>query len=163
MAEEVKKRKIFQVAKELNVASPVIIEYLEGLGFDLPKTPKHMCLVTDEMYEEAVKRFDKLRWQQQQETLVREAEDTRRREAEKAREEQLRRILDESTAPVIEAAEFIQEIEARKQEQEEKKRKRRAKIVRPEAPPVVPEAVQPEIVPQLPPPAEPAPPEVKEV
>jgi translation initiation factor IF-2 len=134
------KRKIFQIAKELNVASPVIIEFLEGLGFTMPKTPKHMSPVTNEMYEEALKRFDKLRWQQQQESLLREAEDTKRREADKARTEQLRRILDESTTPILEAAEqLIQEVEAQKQEREEKKRKRKAKPALPEVPPGVPE------------------------
>lgn len=134
------KRKIFQIAKELNVASPVIIEFLEGLGFAMPKTPKHMSPVTNEMYEEALKRFDKLRWQQQQESLLREAEDTKRREADKARTEQLRRILDESTTPILEAAEqLIQEVEAQKQEREEKKRKRKAKPAFPEVPPGVPE------------------------
>ena len=127
------KRKIFQVAKELNVASPVIIEYLEGMGFTVAKTPKHMSPVTNEMYEEALKRFDKLRWQQQQEALLREAEDTKRREADKARTEQLRRILDESTTPILEAAEqLIREVEALKQEREEKKRKRKAKPALPE-------------------------------
>ncbi len=134
------KRKIFQVAKELNVASPRIIEYLEGMGFTIAKTPKHMSPVTNEMYEEALKRFDKLRWQQQQESLLREAEDTKRREADKARTEQLRRILDESTTPILEAAEqLIQEVEAQKQEREEKKKKRKAKPALPEVPPEVPE------------------------
>ena len=134
------KRKIFQVAKELNVASPVIIEYLEGMGFTIAKTPKHMSPVTNEMYEEALKKFDKLRWQQQQESLLREAEDTKRREADKARTEQLRRILDESTTPILEAAEqLIQEVEALKLEREEKKRKRKAKPALPEVPPGIPE------------------------
>jgi translation initiation factor IF-2 len=158
VTEEGKKRKIFQVAKELNVASPVIIEYLEGQGFTLPKTPKHMSPVTDEMYEEALKRFDKLRWQQQQDTVVREAEDARRREAEKAREDQLRRILDESTAPVLEAAQqLIEEVAARKQEREEKKRKRKAKPAVPEAPAVTPKPAKEELAPP-PAPVEEAPP-----
>lgn len=144
----VRKRKIFQVAKELNVASPAIVEYLEGLGFSLAKTPKHMSPVSDEMYEEALKKFDQLRWEQQQEAQVREVEDVKRREAEQARTEQLRRILDESTAPTLEAAEqLIREAEALKQAHEAKRRARKEKPAVPEAPPVAEKPVEPETVP----------------
>ncbi len=154
----VKKRKVFQIAKELNVASPAIIEYLEGLGFSFLKTPKHMSPITDEMYDEALKKYDQLRWQQQQEAELRETEDSKRREAEKARTEQLRKILDESTAPTMEAAEeLIREAEALKQEREEKRKARKAKLAAPEAPP------EPEKVEEFeaPLPAEVTPPEKK--
>ncbi len=154
----VKKRKVFQIAKELNVASPAIIEYLEGLGFFFPKTPKHMSPITDEMYDEALKKFDQLRWQQQQEAEIRETEDSKRREAEKARTEQLRKILDASTAPTIEAAEeLIREAEALKQEREEKRKARKAKLAAP-APAPEPEKVE---EPEAPPPTEVEPPKEK--
>jgi len=155
-----KKRKVFQIAKELNVASPVIIEYLEGLGFSITKTPKHMSPVTDEMYEEAVKKFDQIRWEQQQQAQVREAEEDKRREAEHARTEQLRRILDESTAPTIEAAErLIREAEDLKRAREEKKKARRKKAVEPEAPPVAEvKPAEPEVEEKAPPRKKPAPP-----
>jgi translation initiation factor IF-2 len=155
-----KKRKVFQIAKELNVASPVIIEYLEGLGFSITKTPKHMSPVTDEMYEEALKKFDQVRWEQQQQAQVREAEEDKRREAEHARTEQLRRILDESTAPTIEAAErLIREAEDLKRAREEKKKARRKKAVEPEAPPVAEKKpAEPEVKEKAPPRKKPAPP-----
>jgi translation initiation factor IF-2 len=158
-----KKRKLFQVAKELNVASPVIIEYLEGMGFSITKTPKHMSPVTDEMYEEALKKFDQVRWEQQQQAQVREAEEDKRREAEHARTEQLRRILDESTAPTIEAAErLIREAEDLKRAREEKRKARRKKVVEPEAPPKAEvEPAEPEVEEKPWPRKKPAPPEAR--
>ncbi len=155
----VSKRKVYQIAKELNVASPVIIEYLEGMGFSFPKTPKHMSPISTEMYDEALKKFDQLRWQQQQEAELRETEDSKRREAEKARTEQLRKILDESTAPTMEAAEeLIREAEALKQEREEKRKARKAKPAAP-APEPEPEKVEEA---ETPPTVEVTPPEKEE-
>ncbi len=88
MAVSTKKRKLFQVAKELNLASSTIKEFLQKKGYEVrgPNTP-----ITDEVYEEILVRFahekkvaDKLhqrRMQKQQE------EATAREEAAPIKEE----------------------------------------------------------------------------
>ena len=100
----VKSKKIYQVAKELNVASPAIVEFLEDLGFEVSKKPKHMSPLTDEMYEQVIKKFDPVRWQRQMEDEARELEDARRAESDKARNEQLHQLLDSSTGQALDSA-----------------------------------------------------------
>ena len=89
---EAKTRKVFQVAKELNIASPTILEFLESQGCATDK--KHMSPVTQEMYEEIVKKFDKNRWTQYQTQLQTVKEEKKRQVAEQLRQEMLRKILD---------------------------------------------------------------------
>lgn len=100
-----KQKKIYQVAKELNVATPAIVEFLEDQGFDVPK--KHMSALTDEMYVVVIKKFDPARWQRQLEEETRVLDDERRAEAERARAEQSMKILDEISAPASDAAEAL--------------------------------------------------------
>jgi translation initiation factor IF-2 len=108
-----KPKKIYQVAKELNVATPAIVEFLEDRGFDVPK--KHMSPLTQEMYVEVIKKFDPLRWQHQLEEETRVLDDARRQEAARARAEQSMKILDEITSQASEATEaLIQKVQAQK-------------------------------------------------
>jgi translation initiation factor IF-2 len=100
-----KQKKVYQVAKELNVATPAIVEFLEDRGFDVPK--KHMSGLTDEMYAEVIKKFDPTRWQRQLEEETRVLDDTRRQEAERARAEQSLKILDEITSQAAETTETL--------------------------------------------------------
>ncbi|MBN2011058.1 translation initiation factor IF-2 [candidate division KSB1 bacterium] len=48
------KKRIFQVARELNVSHEALISHLKKLDYDISS---RMSVLTDEMYEEAVKRF----------------------------------------------------------------------------------------------------------
>jgi translation initiation factor IF-2 len=89
---EAKTRKVFQVAKELNIASPTILEFLESQGYAIDK--KHMSPVTQDMYEEIVKKFDKNRWTQYQTQLQSEKDEKKRHVAEQLRQEMLRKILE---------------------------------------------------------------------
>jgi translation initiation factor IF-2 len=100
-----KPKKVYQVAKELNVASPAIVEFLEDRGFDVPK--KHNSPLTEEMYVEVIKKFDPLRWQRQLEEETRVLDDARRQEAERARAEQSMKILDEITSQASVATEAL--------------------------------------------------------
>jgi translation initiation factor IF-2 len=107
-----KSKKIYQVAKELNVATPAIVEYLEDRGFDVPK--KHMSQLTDEMYAEVIRKFDPARWQRQIEDETRAQEDVRRAEAERARAEQSLKILDDLASQAQAAETLIQQVEEQK-------------------------------------------------
>ena len=100
-----KQKKVYQVAKELNVATPAIVEFLEDRGFDVPK--KHMSALSEEMYVEVIKKFDPLRWQRQLEEETRVLDDARRQEADRARAEQSMKILDEITSQASEATEAL--------------------------------------------------------
>ncbi|MCL4304449.1 translation initiation factor IF-2 [bacterium] len=118
-----KKKKIFEVSKELKVASPAIIEFLEERGFDVSKSPKHMSPVTDEMYAEVVKKFDPSRWQEMQAPAQPAA--TTHVEPERNRTNQLDELLNTTSNQTLDsAASLIQQVEA-----EEEKRSRERKAV----------------------------------
>ncbi len=59
MTEKVKARKAFEVAKELNIATPTILDFLLSKGGDISR--KQMQPVDEEMYIELLKKFDKAR------------------------------------------------------------------------------------------------------
>lgn len=90
-----KKRKLYQVAKELNLAHTTLLDFLNSKGFDTPK--KHMSLVTPEMYEEVVKKFDQNRWRKAQEDQEDFREVAKSKEAILLREQELDRILQSIT------------------------------------------------------------------
>jgi len=122
-----KSKKIYQVAKELNVATPAIVEFLEDRGFDVPK--KHMSPLTPEMYEEVIRKFDPSRWQHKLEEETRVLDDTRRQESERARAEQSLKILDEITHKASEAAEtLIRQVQEQKDERVRKVEKEAEQI-----------------------------------
>jgi len=89
MAEKRPRRKLFKVAKELNLAHQTIIEFLEKKGYKVSglNTP-----ITDEIYDEILKRFS-------QEKVKAEKLEKRRRE--KAREEVLAEIEQESEQSTV--------------------------------------------------------------
>ena len=107
--ELIKSRKLFQVAKELNLAHTTLMEFLNSNGFDTPK--KHLNVVSQEMYEEIIKKFDQMRWRKHLEELSSEKEGVSKRASEDLREKELARILTE--APV--AAKEIEESPPRKE------------------------------------------------
>ena len=94
---ETKTRKVFQVAKELNIASTTILEFLESQGFSIAK--RHMSPVNEEMYELIIKKFDRNRWNQYQTELQSEKEEEKRSHAEQLRQEELRKILETKEQP----------------------------------------------------------------
>jgi translation initiation factor IF-2 len=116
-----KSRKIYQVAKELNVATPAIVDYLEDRGFDVPK--KHMSQLTDEMYAEVIRKFDPSRWQRQIEDETKALEDVRRAEADRARTEQSLKILDDLASQAKAAEDLMQQVEEQKVARERKAEK----------------------------------------
>ncbi|MBU0508444.1 translation initiation factor IF-2 [bacterium] len=114
-----KPKKVYQVAKELNVATPAIVEFLEDHGFDVPK--KHMSPLTPDMYEEIIRKFDPARWQKKLEEETRVLDDAKRAEAERARAEQSLKILDEITHKATEAAEtLIRQVQEQRDERTRK-------------------------------------------
>ena len=50
-----KTRKLFQVAKELNLATPTLIEELQNLGYEATK--KQMTPIEDEAYGKLLKKL----------------------------------------------------------------------------------------------------------
>ncbi len=55
-------QRVFEIARELRVASWRLLEYLERIGFELPRN--HMQPVTDEMYLALLYEFDRGRFKQ---------------------------------------------------------------------------------------------------
>ena len=94
------RRKLHQVATELNLASTTLMEYLDSLGYETSK--KHMSIVTPEMYEEIVRKFDQNRWRKYQEELEVKKERSKKREAEQLRSQEIDRILKDTFAPFSE-------------------------------------------------------------
>jgi len=113
-----KQKKIYQVAKELNVASPAIVEFLEDRGYDVSKSPKHMSPMTDEMYDEVVKKFDPSRWQQLHVTETQTEAQQLRVESERARTDQLEELLQTAATQAIDSASTL----IKQAEEEEAKR-----------------------------------------
>ena len=85
------RRKLFQVAKELNLAHTTLMEFLNSQGFDTPK--KHMSVVSSEMYIEIIKKFDRHRWQKHLESSTLTKEVVKKLQAEHLREQVLESIL----------------------------------------------------------------------
>ncbi|NUO18239.1 translation initiation factor IF-2 [bacterium] len=118
-----KQKKIYQVAKELNVASPAIVEFLEDRGFDVSKSPKHMSPMTDEMYDEVVKKFDPSRWQQMHVTETQTEAQQLRVESERARTDQLEELLQTAAAQTFDSAStLIKQVEAEEAKREEERK-----------------------------------------
>jgi len=103
---ETKTRKVFQVAKELKIASPTILEFLESQGYSIAK--QHMSPVNQEMYEQIIKKFDKNRWNQYQTEIQTEKDEQKRTHAEQLRRDELRKILEtkEKTPEKIELPKY---------------------------------------------------------
>jgi len=106
------KYKIYKIAKELNLASTTIIEFLSNMGHDLPKG--HMSSINEELHGEVLKKFDRTLWLSLQEADKEEKVIEQKRESEKAREEELQKILADTSE--ISLGEQEIETEAAKQE-----------------------------------------------
>jgi len=118
-----KQKKIYQVAKELNVASPAIVEFLEDRGYDVSKSPKHMSPMTDEMYDEVVKKFDPSRWQQLHVTETQTEAQQLRVESERARTDQLEELLQTAATQAIDSAStLIKQAEAEEAKRDDERR-----------------------------------------
>lgn len=87
--------KLYKIAKELNLASTTIIEFLENLGHPMPKG--HMSVISEELHLEILKKFDRTRWlalqEQEKENKIKE----QRKDSERARELELEKILAEKS------------------------------------------------------------------
>ena len=83
--------KIYKVAKELNLASTTIIEFLNNMGHDTPKG--HMSPISDELYLEVLKKFDRSRWLALEEQEKQEKVEVQKKKTERVREEELEKIL----------------------------------------------------------------------
>jgi len=118
-----KQKKIYQVAKELNVASPAIVEFLEDRGYEVSKSPKHMSPMNEEMYEEVVKKFDPSRWQEMHEAESQTETEHLRVESERARTDQLEELLGTGASQTIDsAATLIKQVEAEEAKREEERK-----------------------------------------
>ncbi|MCB1059539.1 MAG: translation initiation factor IF-2 [Calditrichaeota bacterium] len=118
-----KQKKIYQVAKELNVASPAIVEFLEDRGFEVSKSPKHMSPMTDEMYDEVVKKFDPSRWQEIHSAEQLTEPENLRAESERARTDQLEELLSTAAEQEIDSAStLIKQVEAEEAKREEERK-----------------------------------------
>ncbi len=96
--EKSKIRKVYEVAKELNTATPTVLEYLESKGYDVKR--KQMSPVTEEMFVELLKRFDKQRYQKYLSEQEAEREGELKRETIRLREAELEKLLSvKSTTP----------------------------------------------------------------
>ncbi len=92
MAAKARKRKLFQVAKELKLATGTLIEELEEKGFEVTKA--QMTPVDDDMYKLLLQRFAPDMWAELQEQAAREEAQRSSEEAQQAREAELQKILD---------------------------------------------------------------------
>ena len=87
----VNKRRVFEVAKELKVVTPAIIEFLEAKGYDVSR--KQMHPVTEEMYVELLNKFDKAKFAQYQTEHSTTREAVQKRDTERLRKEEQHKIL----------------------------------------------------------------------
>jgi translation initiation factor IF-2 len=92
LAAKARKRKLFQVAKELKLATGTLIEELEEKGFEVTKA--QMTSVDDDMYKLLLQRFAPDMWAELQDRAAREEAQRSSDEAQAAREAELQKILD---------------------------------------------------------------------
>ena len=107
---ERKKRKLFQIAKELNLASQTIREFLEKKGHPIknPNMP-----IPEDIYDEILKRFSHEK---------KEAEKVEKRRKERIREEEIASLKDEELLEKEEAKEIEQVSEQPKEVEPEKEK-----------------------------------------
>jgi len=86
-----KRRRVFQVAQELKVVTPTIIEFLEARGYDVSR--KQMQPVNEEMYVELLRRFDQSRFQRYQADQIAARQDDKKRDTARLREAELEKII----------------------------------------------------------------------
>jgi translation initiation factor IF-2 len=79
------------------------MEFLNSVGYETPRGIN--SIISIEMYEEVIKKFDQKRWNKYQELQEIERENAKRRRAEEHREQEIQRILRE--APKVEVPPLI--------------------------------------------------------
>ncbi len=85
------KRRVFEVAKELKVVTPTIIEFLEAKGYDVSR--KQMHPVTEEMYVALLNKFDKAKFAQYQSEHSTTREAVQKRDYARLRKEEQQQLL----------------------------------------------------------------------
>jgi len=91
MAEAAKKRKVFDIAKELKVTSNSIVEYLEARGLDVSR--KAMQPVEEEIYLDLLRKFDPVMFQKIQTEQASAREESKKTDSMKLRKEELDKIM----------------------------------------------------------------------
>ncbi len=86
-----KVRKLFQVAKELNLATSTLTEELESQEFEVTK--KQMTPIPDDIYEGLLRKFAPDRWAEMQEEISRHESEEKERQAQAQRNADLQEIL----------------------------------------------------------------------
>ena len=87
------KYKIYKIAKELNLASTTILEFLSNMGHEMSKG--HMGAINEEHYQEVVKKFDRGLWTSMQDKEKEEEAAEKKMESEKERAGELEENLAE--------------------------------------------------------------------
>jgi translation initiation factor IF-2 len=100
MAEGAKKpQKIFQLARELKIETPSIIDYLESRGYDMVR--KANSLVTEEMYFDTLQKFDRNLYQQIMNEQSAATRDGSTKDSDQLRQEELEKIIASKEEPAL--------------------------------------------------------------
>ena len=91
MSERAQKRRVFQVAKELKVVTPAVIEYLMSLGYEVNR--QQMEPVTEEMYVELLRKFDRTQYLKYHNELTASKAPDKRADSARLRKEELEKII----------------------------------------------------------------------
>ncbi len=91
-----KSRKLYQVAKELNLATTTVIDELQALEFEVTK--KQMTVIPDDIYENLLKKHAPDRWSRMKEEMFRREAEEKEKIAEEVRKADLQKILDSAPA-----------------------------------------------------------------
>jgi len=86
-----KPRAVYQVAKELKVITPTIIEFLEARGYNVSR--KQMHPVSDEMYVELLHKFDRAKYLKYQSEHSTTREAVQKRDSKRFRKEEKEKLL----------------------------------------------------------------------
>ncbi len=126
-AKKPRKRRVFEVAKELKVVTPTIIKFLEENGFDVSR--KQMHPVTEEMYVALLGKFDKSKLVKYQAEHATTKEAIQKRKSDRIRKEEQEKILAIGKEPVRKKVELpkYQTFIVKKAEEEQKKKAQQAK------------------------------------
>ncbi len=138
-----KKRRIYQIAKELNISHEEIIEYLQGLDIDVNS---HMSPVDNSVYEKILNEFakekviiDRYRKEKERRQIEEERRQKQEEEEEQRKQEEEEQRLREAREKIEEEERLREKIveenkrriqEARKKEKEEEERKRKEEEAR---------------------------------
>jgi len=103
-----KKKRIYQVAKEFNISNEALIDFLHDRNF---KVRNHMAPLTDEMYAIVCQNYQK------EDVETSKEPDYKRRIQEKREEEEARRQAEEEAEQAAAEAKLENDLEARLQKE----------------------------------------------